>query len=308
MFLKQNKKKLLYFRYLASGCSFTELHFSHRIGLSTIRKIVEDVCTAIWDIMRAECFPELTTEAWLSIAEGFQQRANFPHVIGAIDGKHVRVYKPSLTGSLYYNYKHFFSILLLAICDSNYKFIFIDVGAYGKCSDSTVFQNSIFYKKLREFNLNIPKESNIPGVPNDLPYFFIGDEAFSISEHILRPYPGTNLNFTKRIFNYRLSRARRYIECAFGMLTHKWRIFQRPLDVNVNLAIKIIKACCLLHNFVRERHGVNFNEIVFNGDTEGMCEIPRARLLSGTRGSNARNNLADFFVNIDPLPWQNKYA
>lgn len=198
--------------------------------------------------------------------------------------------------------------MLLAICDSNYKFIFIDVGAYGKCSDSTVFQNSIFYKKLREFNLNIPKESNIPGVPNALPYFFIGDEAFSISEHILRPYPGTNLNFTKRIFNYRLSRARRYIECAFGILTHKWRIFQRPLDVNVNLAIKIIKACCLLHNFVRERHGVNFNEIVFNGDTEGMCEIPRARVLSGTRGSDARNNLADFFVNIDPLPWQNKYA
>lgn len=58
-----------------------------------------------------ERFPEPTTEMWLNIAEGFKSRANFPRVLG----KHVRVIKPSLTGSLYYNYKHYFSILLLAI-------------------------------------------------------------------------------------------------------------------------------------------------------------------------------------------------
>jgi len=59
----------------------------------------------------------------------------------------------------------------------------------------------------------------------------------------------------KTVFNYRLSRARRFIECLFGILTNKWRIFHRPLNVNIELAIDIIKACVVLHNFVRLRDG-----------------------------------------------------
>jgi hypothetical protein len=60
--------------------------------------MVGQVCTAIWDIMKAELLPELTLEMWLNIAENFKQRANFPYVIGAIDRKHIRVNKPSHTG------------------------------------------------------------------------------------------------------------------------------------------------------------------------------------------------------------------
>lgn len=100
--------------------------------------------------MKIECLPQPTTETWLDIAKKFESRANFPHIIGAIDGKHICVIKPANTGSLYYNYKHFFSINLLALCDSNYKFIYVDTGAYGKCSDSSVFKDSL-YKKLMEF-------------------------------------------------------------------------------------------------------------------------------------------------------------
>lgn len=272
--------------------------------------MVEKVCDAIWDEMKMECFPEPTTEMWLNIAEGFKSKANFPHVLGALDGKHVRVIKPSLTGSLYYNYKHYFSILLLAICDSNYRFIYVDIGAYGKCSDSTVFRDSMFYQKLQDGTLNIPNSSAITGITDSVPYFFIGDEAFNISNNVLRPYAGHHLNYTKRVFNYRLSRARRYIECAFGILTHKWRIFQRPLNVNINLSIKIVKACCILHNFVRERHGVDFKDILFtNNDTEGIVNIPIDNNCRGSTSAAAvRNHLADYFVNENPLPWQSKYA
>jgi hypothetical protein len=159
-----------------------------------------------------------------------------------------------------------------------------------------------------ENTLNIPKHSKISGIPNDLPYFFKGDEAFSISEHILRPYAGTNLSSSKRIFNYRLSRARRYIECTFGILTHKWRIFQRPLNVDINLSITIIKACCVIHNFVRERHGVAFEETLFSGEADSLLEIPRSTFQTGISGDNVRNKITDYFINVDPLPWQNKYS
>jgi hypothetical protein len=56
--------------------------------------------------------------------------------IGEIDGNHIRLITPSGSRSLYYNYKHYLSIDLLAVCDADYKLIYIDVGAYQKCNDS----------------------------------------------------------------------------------------------------------------------------------------------------------------------------
>ena len=70
-------------------------------------------------------------------------------------------------------------------------------------------------------------------------YVFVGDEVFGFSQHVLRPYGGRNLTKNKRIFNYRLSRARRYVECAFGILSNKWRIFHRPMNVTTELAVDI---------------------------------------------------------------------
>lgn len=71
---------------------------------------------------------EPTKDEWRRIAEGFEKFTNFPNCIGAIDGKHIRIMKPIESGSLYYNYKHFYSTVLVALCDANYCFIFVDIG------------------------------------------------------------------------------------------------------------------------------------------------------------------------------------
>ncbi|XP_026821718.1 protein ALP1-like [Rhopalosiphum maidis] len=152
---------------------------------------------------------------------------------GAIDGKHIRVIKPHGSGSHYFNYKHFFSVVLLVVVDSYYCFMFIDVGSFGKDSDPTIFKNSTLYKKLQNDSLNIPKPNLIRGIQIPMPYVFVGDEAFGLSTNMLRPYAGKCLPINKRIFNYRLSRARRYVECAFGILSNKWRIFHRAIDVDI---------------------------------------------------------------------------
>jgi hypothetical protein len=89
---------------------------------------------------------------------------------------------------------------------------------------------------------------------------FIGDEEFGLSEHMLRPYSGKHLDVAKKIFNYRLSRGRCCIEGAFGILSNKWRILHHPLNTSVHFAEDIVKACCMLHNFVRQRDGYNFHD------------------------------------------------
>lgn len=102
-----------------------------------------------------------------------------------------------------YNYKGYFSLVLMAICDSNYKFVLIDVGAYGKFGDSGKFQNSNFYKKLQKNRLNIPKSHIFLKVNTTcLPYIFVGDEAFTLSTTMMCPYARNDLNVTKKPYNY----------------------------------------------------------------------------------------------------------
>jgi hypothetical protein len=90
------------------------------------------------------------------VADGFFKKWNFPSCVGCIDGKHIRIKCPQNSGTLYYNYKHYFSILLEGIADADYKFITIDVGAYGKQSDGRIFFLSNVYKRLETNTFNMP--------------------------------------------------------------------------------------------------------------------------------------------------------
>nr|CAH7753453.1 unnamed protein product [Callosobruchus chinensis] len=263
------------------------------MGRSTVAKLIRIVCITIWNILRKECMPELHESMWLNIAEGFRNQANFPNCIGAVDGKHIRVVKPVGSGSSYMNYKHFFSIILLGI----------DIGSFGKDSDATIFQNSSFWKKLENKCLNIPKPTLVPGIEHPLPFAFVRDEAFGLSPHLLRPYSGKQLASNKRVFNYRLSRARRYIECTFGIMSNKWRILHRPMDVDINFAVDIIKCLCILHNFVRKRDGYRFEDTL---TVVGLEDAGNGDNININRSLNRyRDALANYFVSSSgEVPWQ----
>ncbi|KAJ8966821.1 hypothetical protein NQ314_003283 [Rhamnusium bicolor] len=156
---------------------------------------------------------------WESVANGFEH---------AVDGKHIRIACPIESGSMYFNYKD----VLMGIADSKYRFVFVHIGSYGKDCDSSVFKQTELWKSIESSSKNLPDEKCLPGTESPkVPYFFVGDAVFGLHKHLLRPYAGTHLTVEKRIFNYRLCRARRYIECAFDILSNKWRIFHRPLNV-----------------------------------------------------------------------------
>lgn len=82
--------------------------------------------------------------------------------------------------------------------DSDYKFSYIDIGAYGKDCDSTVFKNTTFWKLLKENALAIPFQEPLEAFESDLPYVLVGDEAFALDDNILRPFGGNNLSYKKK--------------------------------------------------------------------------------------------------------------
>ena len=170
-----------------------------------------------------------TEQEWREIAENYAQRWNFPNCIGALNGKHILIKPPGESGSFYYNYKHTFSIVLLALVDADYKFIYVDIGTNGRVSDGGVFKQSTLGKALENSELSIPQPSPLQryGVP--MPYIIVADDAFPLKENIMKPYSFGGLTKEQRIFNYRLSRAGRIVENAFGILSNRFRIFMTPM-------------------------------------------------------------------------------
>lgn len=293
-------------RYLATGTNFAALHFDFCLGKSTINGIVKETCKILWSVLQEAEMPQPTEETWLQISDVFFSKTNFPNCLGSIDGKHIRCKNPNNAGSLYFNYKKYFSIVLIAIADANLNCIAIDVGAHGREADSSVFRESSFGKKLYSNLLQIPGPRVLPStVDNAQPFVFVADEAFGLHTNVLRPYPGRGLNETRRVFNYRLSRARRTVECAFGVLTNKWRVLHTPILVEPEFCDNIVKACCILHNFVRKRDGSNYEDAELNCDVQLPNLQFNGRNVS-SRGVEIRDNYANYFMNEGAVPFQYK--
>lgn len=178
-----------------------------------------ETCEKLWEVLQPVLLRIPDLNMFLEIADGFEVRRQLPHCIGPIDGRHMRIPAPE-SGSLFYNYKGYHSIVLMAACDVNYMFTMVDVGALGSQSDGGVFDNSVFGTLLRQGRLGIPPPSILPGVNPErvrFPFYLNGDAAFPLHENIMRPYPGHNLTSDQRHFNFRLSSARIAIEQTFGM-------------------------------------------------------------------------------------------
>ena len=110
-------------RYLATGATFTDLYYNFRISVSSLTTIIPETCEAIYTVLKDSYIKTPTTQdKWLSIASRIYSKWQFPNCIGALDGKHVILQKPWHAGSYYHNYKGTESIVLMALCDADYKY------------------------------------------------------------------------------------------------------------------------------------------------------------------------------------------
>lgn len=198
--------KIFFFRYLATGDQILSIALAFRCGESTVRKIIHETCSVITKVLQPIYLRLPTEQEWIKICSGFLEKHNFPNCVGSFDGKHVGIQASPNSGSLFFNYKKTFSIVLMAAYDHRYMFTLVDVGSYSGNSDGGIFTSSDIYLALQEETLNLLKgTAYLPGSNVKLPCFFIGDSAFPISINMMRQYSGKLLDEKKKIFNYRLA-------------------------------------------------------------------------------------------------------
>ncbi|KAE8743226.1 hypothetical protein FOCC_FOCC011161 [Frankliniella occidentalis] len=241
-------------RHLATGETQESLHYQFRVGQSTISGIIKETCKAIYEVLHSTYLRvPASEEEWRAVAADYGSRWNYFNCVGAMDGKHVRIDPPIQSGSMFYNYKENFSIVLLAIVDAQLRFLYIDVGTNGRVGDKGVWNKSDIRRCLDEKRLKIPPPAKLPNSDKEFPFVIVGDEGFNLSSQIMIPYPKEQVAHRKdrRIFNYRLSRARRCSENAFGVMVNRFQILRGPMRYDPDDAVHIVKAIICLHNLLR---------------------------------------------------------
>lgn len=184
---------------------------------------------------------------------------------------------------------------------------------------------------LENNTVSLPPEAYLPHTNVAVSFALVGDEGFPLKKYLMRPYARRNLvDNQQRVFNYRLCRARRIIENAFGILVARWQIFQGPICLKLETAEAIVQTTCCLHNFIISTNNSNNRYIqedfidregpngeLIEGDWRNLIQhltiqhptINRIGRVGANIGSIAamrqRDTLAQYFVsNEGSIPWQ----
>lgn len=146
------ERLIITLRYLATGDAQFTISSSYRVSPTTVSRIISETTQVLWHILCQKGFlsPPSKKEEWKQISQEFHQLWNFPNCLGAIDGKHVTIQAPSNSGSLYFNCKKSFSLVLLAICNAKYEFLLVDIGQARRKCDSGIYNNSELGRAIDE--------------------------------------------------------------------------------------------------------------------------------------------------------------
>ena len=105
---------------MATGDSYKMLAGHFHLGASTVHRMIKSTCDAIWIELKDKHMKLPERSDWESIEEGFRTKWNFPNCCGAIDRKHMNIQAPKNSGSMFFNYKGIFSLVLMALVDADY--------------------------------------------------------------------------------------------------------------------------------------------------------------------------------------------
>ncbi|XP_077344185.1 uncharacterized protein LOC143988458 [Lithobates pipiens] len=301
--------------YLATGRSLQDLKFTTGISPQALGLIILDTCSAIIQVLQKDYirFPS-NSQQWQDVAAQFQHLWDFSNCGGASDGKLVQFVPPP--NSYYFNYTGFCSIVLLAVVSATMSFCILMLGRMA----ATLKEESLrrqFYKRLQNCTLNLPPaEENVEG----LNFVFVADEAFALGEHLMKPFPMRNLTPEQRIFNYKLSHARRVFKNTFGILASRFRLFLTSINLALYKINHVVLCCCIRHHFLRSNASSYLASVPTVGDTavagpaEEAAASPSLAVMTaiknacaGLPSQNARDlwqKYLDYFVGRGVMAWQ----
>ena len=107
---------------------------------------------------------------------------------------------------------------------------------------------------MEDGTIGFPIPSDLPNDDRPTPYVLLEDDAFALCTFLMRA-----LTFVERIFNYRVSRCRRVVENAFGILAQRWQVFLTTMQQAPSIVQDIIECCVCLHNLMRVRYPAQQN-------------------------------------------------
>uniref|UniRef100_A0A673H1W4 Zgc:194221 n=1 Tax=Sinocyclocheilus rhinocerous TaxID=307959 RepID=A0A673H1W4_9TELE len=118
-----------------------------------------------------------------------------------------------------------------------------------------------------------------------------------------RSSDGGTLQGEQRAFNIRLSHARKTVECAFGILTTQWRLYRRIIGVSPGVAEDVVKATCILHNFLRwKASDEEVNECQANVPAEAQPAIQHLLRMGSNSASREALSLRATYITYFSLP------
>ena len=195
----------------------------------------------------------------------------------------------------------------MVLVDAHYRFIFVDIGQYGSNTDGPVFQKSEFGTLYMKGQLNVPGPKYLPKARylGAMPHVIVADEAFSLCPTIMRPFPrdrnAARMPRPCQVFNYHLSTARRIVENAFGILAQHFHIYNTRMWYSEHTVVKIVKATCVLHNYLRDKNmnvaniytDLNPDRLEYLGKNGAVVDLGN---LPGYRSSNEAQRIRRVFT------------
>lgn len=174
--------------------------------------------------------------------------------------------------------------------------MYINVGAPGRCNDSRIFECSSLKKYHSENNILEAHSKIINGM--NIPVLLIGDSAFRLSSMLMKPFPfGLERTEKEKKFNKNLSKCRRVVENAFGHLKARFRRLGKCLENNIKNVNIIIKACCVLHNFLNEEKDNVLHQWIIDAESAEKSQPDPITVVgdndTNNLGNNIRNTIAE---------------
>ncbi|XP_064115217.1 uncharacterized protein LOC135221346 [Macrobrachium nipponense] len=149
----------------------------------------------------------------------------------------------------------------MALSDAKYKFLFVNVGAEGGAWDGRTWQKCNLARVITSNRAGLLQDRNLPNDDEPIPFHIVADDPFALNPWLMKPYSHQSQDPTKRIFSYRLSRARRVVENSFGLLQMRRRVFGTTMQHDVQVCKKITMWACVMHNLALQRYPLGGTDV-----------------------------------------------